>query len=106
MFTVPSNSSPGSVTASRDVPPAVYAAAWNVVLSAMRVLLTLLLHDDDSTGFTGDRAADVDQVAFGVDLLDAKMSLRMTMIAVVARHLLSLDDAGRIGSRSDGTRTA
>src|SRR5215208_1031194 len=34
------------------------------------------------------------------------MRLRVTRRAVVARHLLALDDARRIGARSDGTRPA
>ena len=60
----------------------------------------------DAAGRTGDRAADVDQVALRVDFLDAEVRLRVTRVAVVARHLLALDDARRIGARSDGARTA
>ncbi len=33
------------------------------------------------------------------------MSLRVTMIAVVTRHLLALDDTRRIGARSNGSGT-
>ena len=54
---------------------------------------------------TGDRAADVDQVALRVDLLDAKVDLRVALGAVVSGHLLALDDARRIGAGSDGART-
>src|SRR3569833_1895676 len=68
-------------------------------------LLALLLHDHDATGFAGHRTADVDQVALHVDLFDAEVRLRVTRIAVVARHLLALDDARRVGAWSDRTRT-
>src|SRR5215216_5058098 len=101
MFTVPSNSCSGSAIFSRAVPCAVKAPAWNVVLSAMRSSLSLLLHDDDAVGRTGDGAADVDQVAIHVDLLDTEMGLRVTRRTVVAGHLLALDDSRRIGAGSD-----
>src|SRR3954466_15085979 len=108
MFTVPSNSSPGSATVSRAVPCAVYADACSVVsvvLSAMSRSLCLLAHDHDAARLAGDRTADVDQIALGVDLLHAQVCLRMARIAVVSRHFLALDDARRIGARSNRTRT-
>jgi hypothetical protein len=45
------------------------------------------------------RAADVDQVALGIDLLHAQVHLRVPLGAVVARHLLALDDARGVGAR-------
>src|SRR5215471_10011173 len=106
MFTVPSNSVSGSATLSRAVPPAVYAAAWNegVVVSAMRESLRLLSDDHDAARLPGDGPADVDQIALRIDLLDAEMRLRVTLVAVVARHALALDDARRIRARSNGPR--
>src|SRR5690349_21309665 len=71
----------------------------------MRVSLTLLPHDDDAVGRTGNGATDVDQIAIRIDLLDAEVSLRVTRRAVVARHLLALDDARRIRAGSDRART-
>src|SRR5262249_44460557 len=50
--------------------------------------------------------ADVDQVALGVDLLDAEVSLCVSLVAIVTRHALALDDARRIGARADRARTA
>src|SRR5512138_566967 len=70
-----------------------------VVFSAID--LSLLLHENDAVRRTGNRAADIDQVALCIDLLDAEMSLRVTMIAVVSGHLLALDDARRISAGSD-----
>src|SRR5438128_8660275 len=67
-------------------------------------MLCLLMNDNDATGRAGNGAADVDQVAIHVELLDAEMRLRVTRRAVVARHLLALDDARRIGAGSDGAR--
>src|SRR5512146_3099618 len=110
MLTVPSNTVPGSGTLSRAVPCAVYAAACSdvaVVLSAMRVSWSsaLLPYDHDAARLPGDRAADVDQIAIRVDLLDAEMGLGVALVAIVARHALALDDARRIGARPDGTGT-
>src|SRR5512141_860866 len=102
MFTVPSNSSAGSETLSRAAPLAVYAAAFIVVVSA--ISLCLLLHEHDAVGRAGYRTTDVDQVALGIDALDAKMRLRVTMRAIVSGHLLALDDARRISARSDRSR--
>src|SRR5688500_13549358 len=104
MLIVPSNRSPGRAKSSCFAPFELYAAALMVLFSAIR--LALLLDEDDAVGGTGDRTADVDQVALSIDLLDAEMSLRVTMIAVVAGHLLALDHARRIGAWSDGSRTA
>src|SRR5688500_2368730 len=104
MLTVPSNSSAGSATVSRESPVELYAAAFMVVFSAIR--LALLLHEDDAVGRTSYRPADVDQIALGVDLLDAEMSLRVTMVAVMTGHLLALDHTRRIGARPDGARPA
>src|SRR5262249_26482877 len=97
----------GSATLSRAVPPAVYAAAWNegVVVSAMRESLRLLADDHDAARLPGNGSADVDQIALRVDLLDAKMRLRVALVTEVARHALALDDARRIGARSDGAGT-
>src|SRR4051812_10572114 len=61
----------------------------------------LLPDDHDAVRRTGDRTADVDQVALGVDLLDAKPDGGVAMIAHVAGHLLALDDARRIRAGSD-----
>src|SRR3954466_3521491 len=66
----------------------------------------LLADEHDPVGRTGDRPADVDQIALGIDLLDPKVRLRVPLIAVLPRHRLALDDARRIGARPDGTRTA
>src|SRR5262249_30250571 len=111
MFTVPSNSVSGSATASRAVPPAVYADAWNdwavgVVLSAMRESLRLRADDHDAARLPSDGSADVDQVALRVDLFDAKMRLRVALVAEVTRHTLAFDDPRGIRARSDGTRPA
>src|SRR5436190_1294544 len=99
MFTVPSNRSAGSATFSRAVPFAVYAAAFIVVVSA--ISLCLLLHEDDAVRRTGNRAADVNQISLSIDALDAKMSLRVSLVAVLTGHLLALDDAGWVRSRSN-----
>src|SRR5262245_37378578 len=66
---------------------------------------SLLAHNHDAARLTGDRAADVDQVALRVDLFDAKVRLGVALVAEVARHALALDDAGGIGARSDGPGT-
>src|SRR3954467_5280091 len=100
MLIVPSKRSEGSATALLFFPFESYEAALMVVFSAID--LGLLLHEDDAVRRAGDRAADVDQVSLCIDLLDAKVSLRVTMIAVMARHLLALDHARWIGARSDG----
>src|SRR6266550_581003 len=102
MFTVPSNRSAGSATFSRAVPFAVYAAAFIVVVSA--ISLCLLLHEDDAVRRTSNRASDVNQISLSIDALDAKMSLRVSLVAVLPRHLLALDDAGWIRSRSNRAR--
>src|SRR5438552_4256863 len=104
MLTDPSKVSAGSFTGSRDFPAVVYAAAFSVVVSS--IFLSLLLHHDDPVRGTGDGAADVDEVALRIDSLDAEMSLSVARRAHVTRHLLALDDAGRIGARSDGAGTA
>src|SRR5262249_16809377 len=112
MFTVPSNSVVGSATRSRAVPSAVYAAAWNVEGSAISLAccpagrLRRLLHDDDPVRGTGHGAADVDQVPLRVDLRDAQPDLRVTLRAVVARHLFSFEHARRIRSGADRSRLA
>src|SRR6266568_2462152 len=103
MFTVPSNRSTGSATFSRAVPLAVYAAAFIVVVSA--ISLCLLLHEDDAVRRTGNRATDVNQVSLRIDALDAKMSLRVSLVTVLTGHLLALDDARRIGAGSNRART-
>src|SRR5512132_2235159 len=64
----------------------------------------LLADEDDPVGRAGDRAADVDQVTLRVDLLDPEVRLGVTLGAVVARHLLALDDARRVRAGSDGAR--
>src|SRR5512132_3478391 len=64
----------------------------------------LLADEHDPVGRAGDRAADVDQVALRVDLLDPEVRLGVTLGAVVARHLLALDDARRVRAGSDGAR--
>src|SRR6476620_2108766 len=103
MFTVPSNSSAGSATLSRAAPFAENAAAFIEVLSA---ILSLLLHEDDAIRRTGNCASDVNQISFGVDFLDAKMRLCVTVVAVMARHLLSFDNARWISSWSNRSRPA
>src|SRR6266542_3922026 len=94
----------GTATFSRAAPFAVYAAAFMVVVSA--ISLCLLLHEYDAVRRTGHRPADVDQIALGIDTLDPKMSLRMPLVAVLARHLLALDHARRIGAWADRARAA
>src|SRR5687768_7188415 len=103
MLMVPSNRSAGRATGLLFFPLESYAAAL-IVFSAIR--LALLLHEYDAVRRTGDRTADVDQVALGVDLLDAEVSLRVAVIAVVTGHLLALDHTRRIGAWSDRSRTA
>src|SRR4029078_1291861 len=103
MFTVPSNSSAGSATLSRAAPFAENAAAFIEVLSD---ILSLLLHEDDAIRRTGNCASDVNQISFSIDSLDAKMRLRVTVVAVMTRHLLSFDDARWIGSWSNRSRPA
>src|ERR1051325_1832903 len=68
------------------------------------MLCTLLPNDHGAVGGTGDRAADVDQIALRVDLLDAKPDGGVACGAVVTRHALALDDARGIGARSDRAR--
>src|SRR5688500_11452933 len=104
MFTVPSNRSSGSATRSRSVPNAVYAAAFSVSVSAIRS--ALLADEEDPVRGTSHRAADVDEVPFHIDLLDAEIRLRMPRGAVVPRHLLPLDHARRIRSGTDRARPA
>src|SRR5213075_2373595 len=67
----------------------------------MRESLRLLADDDDAARLPGDRSADVDQVAFRVDFLDAQVRLRVARVAVMSWHLLALDDARWIGAGSD-----
>src|ERR687889_258225 len=66
----------------------------------------LLADEHDPVRRTGDRPADVDQVAFGIDSLDPKVRLRVARVAILARHRLALDDARRIGTRPDGAGPA
>src|SRR4029079_7926576 len=63
--------------------------------------LPLLANDDDPVRRAGDGAADVDQIALRVHLLDPQADLGVPLRAVVTRHLLALDDAGRIRAGSD-----
>src|SRR5512143_3405819 len=98
LITVPSNNASGRRTRSRAVPCDVDAAASNVVVSAKSRPLPLLADEHDPVRRAGHRAADVDQVAFGIDLLDAEMRLRVARGAVMPRHALALDDTRRIGA--------
>src|SRR5215210_6252423 len=98
MFTVPSNSASGNRTLSRAVPWDVYAAASNVVVSAMCRASALLTDLHDPVRRAGNGTADVDQIALGIDLLDPQVRLRVAGIAVLPRHRLALDDARRIGT--------
>src|SRR5512134_1399179 len=50
------------------------------------------------------RAADEEQVALGVHLDDPEPQLGVPRRAVVARHLLALDDARRVGAGADRAR--
>src|SRR5205085_1514713 len=73
-----------------------------VLSHALRpVPLRLLLDEDDPVRWPRHRAADVDQVALRVDLLDAQSDLRVLLRAVMARHFLALDDARWVRARSD-----
>src|SRR5829696_342994 len=68
--------------------------------------LPLLANDDDPVRRAGYGAADVDQIALGVHLLDPQADLGVPLGAVVTRHLLALDDARRIRAGSDRARAA
>src|SRR6266550_177892 len=68
-------------------------------------LLTLFLHEHDPVLRTSNGAADVNEIAGGVDTLDAEMSLRVTLGAIVTRHPLALDDTRRIGAGAHGAGT-
>src|SRR5258708_14783926 len=104
MLITPSNVDAGSSTRSRRaVPCAVYAGAFRFSFSLMA--LSLLPDDDDAALRTGNRAADIDQIAFEIDLLHPETDLRVTLGAEMARHLLALDDARWIGAGSDRSRT-
>src|ERR1700722_655549 len=100
-LTVPSNGSVGRGSRSRAVPKDENTAASNVSATGS----ALLTDDDDPVLGTGHRAADVDEMALRIDLLDAKMSLRVLLVAVVTGHLLALDHARRVRARSDRART-
>src|SRR5579859_2718641 len=102
---VPSNSSAGNATSSRAVPLPENEAACNEVCSVCSGIAHLLADDDDPVHGTSDRAADVDQMTLGVDLLDAEMRLRVVLGAEVAGHALALDDARGIGARANRART-
>src|SRR6185437_4901876 len=68
--------------------------------------LTLLPYEENAVRRTGDRAAQIDQVALDVDLLDPEIRLCVPLGAVMTGHLLALDHARGIGARSDGARPA
>src|SRR5260221_13631198 len=102
MFTVPSNRSAGSATFSRAVPFAVYADAFIVVVSA--ISLCLLLHEHDAVRRTGNRTADVNQISLRIDAFNTKMSLRVSLVAVLTRHFFAFDYSRRIGSWSNRAR--
>src|SRR3984957_20446571 len=101
-LTVPSNGSVGRGSRSRAVPKDENTAASNVSATGS----ALLTDDDDPVLGTSHRAADVDEMALRVDLLDPEMSLRVLLVAVVTGHLLALDHARRVGARSDRTGPA
>src|SRR5690606_24439784 len=80
------------------------AAAWKVSVSDMAS--ALLADEYDPVGRAGHGSADVDQIALRVDLLHAKGGLRVTLVAIMAGHLLSLDYTRGVRTRSDRTRLA
>jgi hypothetical protein len=72
-FTVPSNVLPGSATRRAGCrAPCTRPRRGSWVLPSGSALLA---DEHDAVGRTGDAAADVDQVALGIDLLDAEVAL-------------------------------
>src|SRR5881396_3749641 len=66
----------------------------------------LLAHEHEAVRRTGDRAAYVYKVALSIHALNAQADRRVALRTHMSRHLLALDDARRIGARTDGTRFA
>src|SRR5258706_14948055 len=90
-FTVPSNSAAGSETAFFLAPAAEKCGA-----SIMAARASPLADGEQAAHRTRDGPAHEQQIALGVDLHDAEPQLGEVAGAPVARHPLSLDDAGRI----------
>src|SRR6266581_6467505 len=100
-FTVPSNSVSGRRTFFFLAPAAEKCGA-----SIMATPAPLLAHREEAVHRPGDRAPDEQQVARRIDLDHPETHLREAARAHVPGHALALDDARRIGARSDGARLA
>src|SRR4249920_2591611 len=67
---------------------------------------SLLPDRDDPVPGARNGALHEQEVPVGVDLDDSEAEFRVLRRAVMARHLLALDDARRIGTRADRARLA
>src|SRR5690242_3128442 len=67
---------------------------------------SLFCYRDDAVLRAWNRTPDKEQVALGVHPHDPKADFSVAFRAHVAGHPLSLDDAGRIGARTDGAGLA
>src|SRR5574338_1194487 len=65
---------------------------------------SLLGHRHDAVARAGNGSAHEEQVALRIHLDDGEPQFRVAARALVARHPLALDDARRVGARSDGAR--
>src|SRR5215211_5157199 len=69
---------------------------------ALAILITHLPDPDDGVLATRHTAAHPELVVVGVDGDDLDVAHRGRLVAHLARHLLSLEDPGRVSGRPDG----
>src|SRR5258708_33217670 len=72
----------------------------------MAARASLLADGDEAVHRTRHRAPHEQEIALGVDLYDAQADLGEVAGAHVPGHPLALDDARRVGTRSDRPRLA
>src|SRR5260221_14776290 len=72
----------------------------------MAARASLLADGDEAVHRTRHRAPHEQEIALGVDLHDAQADLGEVAGAHVPGHALALDDARRVGTRSDRPRLA
>src|SRR5215203_6453699 len=71
---------------------------------ALAILITHFPDLDDGVLASRDAAAHPELVVFGVDGYYLDVAHRGRLVAHLARHLLALEDPGRVSGRPDGAR--